>query len=62
MLIAHAASTCDVCLEGYSEDISYHTIPCGHVFCLPCLLSTTPARCPLCRLDFSSYNIRKLHL
>ncbi|KIJ49185.1 hypothetical protein M422DRAFT_28159 [Sphaerobolus stellatus SS14] len=62
MLIAHAASTCDVCLENYSEDFSYHSIPCGHVFCLPCLINTDPPRCPLCRHDYSQYNIRKIHL
>ncbi|KAF8578111.1 hypothetical protein K439DRAFT_501652 [Ramaria rubella] len=62
MLIAHASSTCDVCLESFTEDCSYHTIPCGHVFCLPCLVSTNPSKCPLCRHEFSSYTMRKLHL
>ncbi|KAF8511461.1 hypothetical protein JB92DRAFT_2725655 [Gautieria morchelliformis] len=65
MLIAHASSTCDVCLEPYTEGCSYHSIPCGklgHVFCLPCLVSTNPSRCPLCRHEFSSHTMRKLHL
>lgn len=35
MLVVHPASTCDVCLEGYtnSENLPY-SIACGHVFCL----------------------------
>ncbi|GJJ12930.1 hypothetical protein Clacol_007177 [Clathrus columnatus] len=51
MLIAHASSTCDVCLDTYSEGVSYHTIPCA----------TNPSRCPLCRHEFSVHNMRKLH-
>jgi hypothetical protein len=35
MLVVHSASTCDVCLDGYSSSKSPpHSITCGHVFCL----------------------------
>lgn len=39
MLVVHPASTCDVCLDGYTADSENvpHSITCGHVFCLRCV-------------------------
>lgn len=39
MLVVHPASTCDVCLDGYTADSENvpHSITCGHVFCLKCV-------------------------
>lgn len=37
MLIAHAGSSCDICLEPYgweNANTTPHVIACGHVFCL----------------------------
>ncbi|KAK7461975.1 hypothetical protein VKT23_008407 [Stygiomarasmius scandens] len=68
MLVVHAASCCDVCLEQYweeNEDSSVKTpyaIACGHVFCKTCLESTDPALCPLCRRRYRHDHIKKLHV
>ncbi|KAF5367078.1 hypothetical protein D9758_003913 [Tetrapyrgos nigripes] len=68
MLVVHAASCCDVCLEQYvweeTEDSGIrapHAIACGHVFCKTCLESIEPAHCPLCRRGYRRDHIKKLH-
>ena len=35
MLVVHPSSTCDVCLDRFSDNSNRtpHSIPCGHVFC-----------------------------
>ncbi|OAX42745.1 hypothetical protein K503DRAFT_732990 [Rhizopogon vinicolor AM-OR11-026] len=66
MLVVHPASCCDVCLDPYaisSEPASSpHTITCGHIFCLTCLLSLSSSACPLCRKFFQPDHIKKLHV
>lgn len=40
MLILHPSSRCDVCLDAYTwQTIAQtpHAIPCGHIFCRPCV-------------------------
>ena len=49
MLIVHASSSCDICLEDYDWDIptqTPHAIPCGHIFCKTLVL-----------LQFKGYNL-----
>ncbi|KZT25972.1 hypothetical protein NEOLEDRAFT_294554 [Neolentinus lepideus HHB14362 ss-1] len=63
MLVVHPNSTCDVCLEGYTNGNNIpHSISCGHVFCLRCLQSLTRLICPLCRTTFDPTGIRRLHV
>ncbi|THU99968.1 hypothetical protein K435DRAFT_657938 [Dendrothele bispora CBS 962.96] len=71
MLVVHAASCCDVCLEQYvwegnqeqeSTIRTPYVIACGHVFCKTCLESTDPALCPLCRRRYRLDHIKKLHV
>ncbi|CCL99508.1 uncharacterized protein FIBRA_01526 [Fibroporia radiculosa] len=61
MLFLHPSSTCDVCLDSYSEDKAPYAIPCGHTFCLRCLQLLTRHCCPLCRHPFTPEEVRKLH-
>ncbi|KZT25970.1 hypothetical protein NEOLEDRAFT_1133046 [Neolentinus lepideus HHB14362 ss-1] len=63
MLIVHPLSRCDVCLDEYSFATPQHTphaIPCGHVFCKPCLGRLSPLMCPLCRKSFRGTEIGRL--
>ncbi|KAJ7596834.1 hypothetical protein C8J56DRAFT_772777 [Mycena floridula] len=66
MLLVHADSTCDVCLDPYNFDSGQsrfpYAIPCGHIFCLGCLESLSPAVCPLCRKAFTTERVKKLHM
>ncbi|KIK93939.1 hypothetical protein PAXRUDRAFT_483963 [Paxillus rubicundulus Ve08.2h10] len=69
MLVIASNSTCDVCWECYtagSEAKVPHAITCGHVFCKKCLEDlmqhTMQHKCPLCRTQFSPWDINKLHL
>ncbi|KIJ55562.1 hypothetical protein M422DRAFT_63599 [Sphaerobolus stellatus SS14] len=48
---------CSICLEPFTEPV---VTPCGHVFCLQCLIAScqkspdaTKAPCPACRTTFS---------
>ncbi|CAE6428976.1 unnamed protein product [Rhizoctonia solani] len=55
--------SCPVCFEEFDVEHKPHTIPCGHVFCLPCLdtVSRTAwdsARCPICRAQFDPVSAR----
>ncbi|EPT04854.1 hypothetical protein FOMPIDRAFT_1112651 [Fomitopsis schrenkii] len=61
MLVLDSSSTCDVCLEPYSETKVPHVINCGHAFCLRCLQLLTRQICPLCRRDFEPVHVRRLH-
>ncbi|KAI0731684.1 hypothetical protein C8Q72DRAFT_217647 [Fomitopsis betulina] len=61
MLVLDSSSTCDVCLEPYSETRPPHVINCGHAFCLRCLQLLTRQICPLCRRDFEPVHVRRLH-
>ncbi|KZP34033.1 hypothetical protein FIBSPDRAFT_720330 [Athelia psychrophila] len=63
MLVVHANSTCDVCLESYSSGAhAPHSITCGHVFCASCIESLSRPICPLCRTMFEESDVRKLHI
>ncbi|KAF8815562.1 hypothetical protein BYT27DRAFT_7193308 [Phlegmacium glaucopus] len=65
MLILHPSSRCDVCLDAYTwQTIAQtpHAIPCGHVFCRPCLFALSPYICPLCRKRFEPNKAKKLHV
>ncbi|EDR09933.1 uncharacterized protein LACBIDRAFT_325830 [Laccaria bicolor S238N-H82] len=56
MLIVHASSSCDICLDAYDWDTPTqmpHAIPCGHIFC---------KTCPFCRNQFVANRIVKLHV
>ncbi|KAF9005855.1 hypothetical protein BDZ89DRAFT_1079835 [Hymenopellis radicata] len=52
------STECSICLEPYRDASS---IPCGHIFCFPCLqgyiFKTSKdglsATCPTCKLDFT---------
>ncbi|KAG9118632.1 hypothetical protein FRC07_006753 [Ceratobasidium sp. 392] len=52
---------CSICFEDFDNDRGPHSIPCGHVFCRPCLdsLISTP-NCPNCRTGYTSEAIRKV--
>ncbi|KAH7329752.1 hypothetical protein B0J17DRAFT_679547 [Rhizoctonia solani] len=53
---------CSICFEDYDAERQPHSIPCGHVFCQPCLeslISTSP-HCPNCRVSYASASIRKV--
>ncbi|TFK50339.1 hypothetical protein OE88DRAFT_1631317 [Heliocybe sulcata] len=63
MLIVHPLSRCDVCLDEYSFATTQntpHVIPCGHVFCKPCLGRLSQLMCPLCRKSFRLGEIARL--
>lgn len=65
MLILHPSSRCDVCLDAYTwQTIAQtpHAIPCGHIFCRPCLFALSPLICPLCRKKFDPSKAKKLHV
>lgn len=52
---------CSVCLEDFDAERVPYNIPCGHVFCRPCLyaIRATPS-CPNCRTTYSFNSIRKI--
>ncbi|VDC08035.1 unnamed protein product [Peniophora sp. CBMAI 1063] len=62
-------STCDICLEhfeppGSGEDRdgkTPHVLPCGHVFCLECLVHVE-GPCPTCRSQFRHDRVHRLHV
>ncbi|KAF8882120.1 hypothetical protein BD779DRAFT_945202 [Infundibulicybe gibba] len=64
MLVLHPSSRCDVCLDSYAIDgpQTPHAIPCGHIFCGPCLTAVNPSNCPLCRKVFAPDRIKRLHV
>ncbi|KAF7291630.1 RING-type domain-containing protein [Mycena chlorophos] len=63
MLSLGPGSSCDVCLEPFTEnDKAPCSIPCGHVFCSTCLQSVERPTCPLCRQPFQARHIIKLHV
>ena len=54
---------CPVCLDTFSSLTSSATeilavIPCGHVFCKPCIINKTIRKCPVCQSDLGSNFIR----
>ncbi|CEL63586.1 hypothetical protein RSOLAG1IB_10874 [Rhizoctonia solani AG-1 IB] len=53
---------CSICFEDYDAERQPHSIPCGHVFCQPCLdsLVSTSPQCPNCRVSYASVSIRKV--
>lgn len=52
--------SCAVCGEEYSTYKSIpFVLPCGHTFCLPCTGKLKPQKCPYCKLEFFSFQIRK---
>ncbi|CAE6443162.1 hypothetical protein ACGC1H_004996 [Rhizoctonia solani] len=53
---------CSICFEDYDAERQPHSIPCGHVFCQPCLdsLVSTSPQCPNCRVSYASASIRKV--
>ncbi|KAG6331738.1 hypothetical protein ID866_7349 [Astraeus odoratus] len=63
MLVVGPNSTCDVCLECYTNGVNIpHAINCGHVFCQKCLEHLVQHKCPLCRTRFSPQEVRRLHV
>ncbi|KIM59885.1 hypothetical protein SCLCIDRAFT_125322 [Scleroderma citrinum Foug A] len=63
MLVVGPNSTCDVCLECYTNGVNIpHAISCGHVFCQRCIQHLVQHKCPLCRTRFSPQEVRKLHV
>ncbi|EDR09934.1 uncharacterized protein LACBIDRAFT_325831 [Laccaria bicolor S238N-H82] len=67
MLIVHASSSCDICLDAYDWDTPTqlpHAIPCGHIFCktLVPLQLKGHNLCPFCRKPFVASRIVKLHV
>ncbi|KAF8581856.1 hypothetical protein K439DRAFT_194459 [Ramaria rubella] len=57
--MASITGCCPVCIEPFNaEEHRPHCIPCGHLFCLPCL-TRLPA-CPVCRTPFHPADIRWL--
>ncbi|KAI0030540.1 hypothetical protein K488DRAFT_7517, partial [Vararia minispora EC-137] len=65
MLIVHASSTCDICLEPFLPGADARppcAIQCGHVFCRPCIEALTKLLCPLCRAHFDPRSVRRLHV
>ncbi|OQS01509.1 hypothetical protein ACHHYP_00661 [Achlya hypogyna] len=46
------AMTCSVCLE---NDVNRVLVPCGHVFCGTCVGRLPRAKCPVCRVDFTTH-------
>ncbi|CAE7083898.1 unnamed protein product [Rhizoctonia solani] len=53
---------CSICFEDYDAERQPHSIPCGHVFCQPCLesLASTSPQCPNCRASYEPASIRKV--
>lgn len=55
---------CTICFEDFGPERYPYSIPCGHVFCNPCLESLldvlSTAGCPNCRTPYTSDSIRKL--
>ncbi|KAA1472677.1 hypothetical protein DENSPDRAFT_839022 [Dentipellis sp. KUC8613] len=65
MLVVHADSRCDVCLDPYSWETTEktpHAIACGHIFCYACLQNLAAAICPLCRKAFNRDRVKRLHV
>ncbi|KAI6004404.1 hypothetical protein F5J12DRAFT_722217 [Pisolithus orientalis] len=63
MLVVGPNSTCDVCLECYTNGVNIpHAINCGHVFCQKCLEHLVQNKCPLCRMRFDPKEVRRLHV
>ncbi|KAG8737746.1 hypothetical protein FRC10_007881 [Ceratobasidium sp. 414] len=60
-IIMFILQECSICFEDFDNERNPHTIPCGHVFCHPCLNSLiyTP-NCPNCRKSYSAESIRKV--
>ncbi|KAG8686803.1 hypothetical protein FRC08_012316 [Ceratobasidium sp. 394] len=52
---------CSICFEDFDNDRNPFSIPCGHVFCHPCLNSLVDApKCPNCRRSFAAGSIRRV--
>ena len=54
MLVLHPSSRCDVCMDAYTfQTIAQtpHAIPCGHIFCRPCVCR--------CSSESSQMNIKQ---
>ncbi|KAI6119083.1 hypothetical protein EV401DRAFT_1964601 [Pisolithus croceorrhizus] len=63
MLVVGPNSTCDVCLECYTNGVNIpHIISCGHVFCQKCLERLEQKKCPLCRMRFDPLGVKRLHV
>ncbi|KAJ7069942.1 hypothetical protein C8F01DRAFT_537407 [Mycena amicta] len=63
MLSISPASSCDVCLEPFTEDLKAPcSILCGHVFCSTCLQQVERPTCPLCRHPFEARHVIRLHV
>ena len=57
---------CPVCLDTFSSLTSSATeilavIPCGHVFCKPCIIDKTIRKCPVCQSDLD-FNFIRIYL
>lgn len=48
---------CPVCFE---KNVSCFIKTCGHTFCLKCINMLKYQKCPMCRVDFDTYEIKNL--
>lgn len=57
--MAHSVNVvdCPVCFESTSDRLRV-TTPCGHHFCLDCVLRLQNAQCPLCRQNLPIPNVK----
>lgn len=50
----HDTTSCGYCLESEEKMVNKKTLPCGHLFCLPCLRADLDVKgkliCVTCRL------------
>lgn len=58
-------SECSICTTSPIPQNELVVTPCGHTFCLPCILEhldfeTTPDHCPNCRAPVNKYRLFKL--
>ncbi|KAL0078595.1 hypothetical protein J3Q64DRAFT_1277201 [Phycomyces blakesleeanus] len=45
---------CIICLDDFTDLSSVRTLPCGHIFCVPCIdrwLTKKSGVCPVCKFD-----------
>ncbi|KAI5993874.1 hypothetical protein EDD15DRAFT_2166683 [Pisolithus albus] len=63
MLVVGPNSTCDGCLECYTNGVNIpHAISCGHVFRQKCVEHLVQNKCPLCRIHFDPLEVRRLYV
>ncbi|KAG9085005.1 hypothetical protein FS749_004762 [Ceratobasidium sp. UAMH 11750] len=60
-IIMFILQECSVCFEDFDDTRNPYSIPCGHVFCRPCLDTLRSTQnCPNCRAVYTTRSVRQV--